>query len=325
MTDLDDDLVDEVPARAKYGLTADEKFYRFPPPPGITIPKGWRGWRRATNLVGAFSDQRALQLWLERMTLLGLLAHGGLVFDELAATGVQDEDDEGQRRILSQYAEMARSAVGADAGSRKGTARHFMLEGYLTTGRRNGHGRMMAQLDSLQDAMEANELDWVPGYSERRVWHSAAGGTMGTLDARVMCRRTGQVGILDLKTQARFWTYQEICGQQCLYDEAEWMWEGPQDDTGRWVTPPANDLLGHPDGLFPGRRVALLAHMPLPKLDEATGLLVDQPVEIHEVDLDYGAEVIRVAELITDLRSRGRSVAAGRRVGGVRPPSVCYS
>jgi len=306
-------LYDEAPAEPKYGLTPDEQYYRFPPPPGVEVPKGWRGWTRATNLVGAFSDQRKLQLWMERMTLLGLLENEGTIFDELAAMA----EDDLSESVLSFMAEKARNAVGADSGSRRGTARHTMLEGYLYTGRVNGHRRMKLQMESLLEAMEDNELDFLPGWSERRIWHPAGQGTMGTMDTRVMCRKTGQVGIMDLKTQARFWTYQEICGQQELYDSAPWVWEGPPDDSGRWVANAPNNLMGHPDGWLAGKRVALLAHMPQ-SLDPAVQL----PVQIHEVDLEYGREVVAMAAGIRELRSRGKSVAKGRAVGRVRPPSV---
>jgi hypothetical protein len=137
---------------------------------------------------------------------------------------------------------------------------------------------------------------------------------MGTLDLGVMCQRTGQYGIMDLKTQGRFFTYQEICGQQFGYDDAEWVWEGPPDDTGRWVpnSPPGVErwnLTGHPDGELAGRRVALLAHMPLDM----------SPVRIIEVDLEYGRDVLACAAENVRLRSIGKSVAAGRRVGVERP------
>lgn len=306
MTDLFDD------ATEIYKVTAGR--YRFPPPPGVEPSPN--GWMRATNLAGAFSDQRALQLWLERVTLLGLVANDGLIFDELCALHDPSADD------LAEIAERARTAAGGDAGARRGTARHLMMSGYLDHGYINGHHRMKLQMDSLLKAMEEHELEFLPGWSERVIWHPAAGGTCGRLDARVMCRRTGQVGVLDLKTQRRFWTYQEICGQQHLYDSAEWVWEGPESPEGRWTRGPGldlspiearNNLLGHPDGPLAGKRVALLAHMPQTPGPEQL------PVQIHEVDLEYGARVIRLAEQIVELRSIGKSVAAGRRVGALRP------
>lgn len=302
---MTDDLFDD--AGEVYGVRNGR--YQFPPPPGIKPNP--RGWMRATNLAGAFSDQRALQLWLERVTLLGLVANDGLIFDELCALHDPSEED------LREVAERARTAVGADAGARRGSARHLMLGGYLDHGHINGHHRMQLQMKSLLKAMEEHELDFLPGWSERVIWHPAAGGTCGRLDARVLHRPTGQVGVLDLKTERKFWTYQEKCGQQHLYDSAPWVWEGPESPEGRWVPyaqgADPNTLMGHPDGNFPGRRVALLAHMPQQPGPEQL------PVQIYEVDLDYGRQVIRLAEQIVALRSIGKSVAAGRRVGALRP------
>jgi len=311
---LTDDLFDE-PDRG-YGVRAGR--YRFPAPPGVEEPSN--GWMRATNLVSAFSDQKALQDWLERMTLLGLLAHDGTVFDELAAL----PDEKLTPETLKEFGQKARLAAGAEAGARRGTARHGVLEHYLDTGEIGGHRRMKLQMEQLLEEMERHELDFIPGWSERVVWHPIAGGVMGRLDVRVMCQRTGQVGILDLKTQRRFWTYQEVAGQQCLYDSAEWVWDGPEDERGRWVryqVNPAmaqqfpssfddqNTLMGRPGGMCEGKRVAILAHMP------SNG----GPVQLHEVDLAYGAQVLSLAAQIVNLRSRGKSVVPGRGIGGLRP------
>ena len=55
--------------------------------------------------------------------------------------------------------------------------------------------------------------------------------------------------------------------------------------------------------------MALLAHMPLDM----------SPVRIIEVPLDYGREVLECAAENIRLRSIGKSVAPGRRVGAERP------
>ena len=322
MTDQDD-FFDSAPGAPIYGLTPDQSYYRYPPPPGVEIPKGWRGWKRMTNLAGAFADQRALQVWLEWMAWMGLRDGDGILFDEWMAEHVEDLSIEDQKALVTKYAKRARAAAGGTTAARKGTARHTMLETYLNTGRRTGTRSMLIQLDSLTEALDRHELDPIPGWAERRVWHPAAGGTMGTLDMGVMCRRTGQYGILDLKTQGRFFTYQEICAQQFGYDSAPWVWQGPPDDTGRWVAnapvvregtngewPKVHwNLMGHPDGELAGKRVALLAHMPLDM----------SPVRIIEVDLEYGRDVLACAAENVRLRSIGKSVAAGRRVGVERP------
>lgn len=306
---MTDDLFDS-PGDDAYGLTPNQQRYRFPHP----ITGKVQTFRRCTNLVKAFSDQYRLQLWLERMTLLGLLESEGLLFDELAAMDFSTFTEDRLHTFLRDFAEKCRQAVGADAGARRGTARHLMVENFLSGGYVTGHRRMRLQLESLQEAMDKHHLDFVPNSSETTVWHPAGGGTIGRLDVKVMCRRTGQVGILDLKTQAQFWTYQEICGQQAIYDSAPYCWEGPLSAEGSWkMWTRANDLTGHPDGLFPGKRVALLAHM---AQKPGPGQL---PVELHEVDLEYGARVVEQAERIVELRSIGASTADSRRVGGLRP------
>jgi len=318
----DDDFFDSAPAAPKYGVTSGGSRYRYPAPPdwtgtppkpSATNPLGLPSWRRMTNLAGAFADQRALQIWLTWKLMMGLRAGDGLIFDEWMAEAVECLTPEEQKVLCERYAEMARRAAGANAGARRGTARHTMLEGYLKTGQINGTRSMKLQMDSLLKALDEHDLEPLPDWSERRVWHPAAGGTMGTLDMAVMCRRTGQIGIMDLKTQGRFFSFMEIAAQQHGYDSAPWVWEGPEDDAGRWAPNLEWNLTGRPDGEYPGRRVALLAHMP-----QAPG--PDQlPVTIIEVPLDYGAEVMATAARNVELRSIGKSVAPGRRVGVARP------
>lgn len=314
MTTDEDDFWDAAPAKPKYGLTDNEQYYKFPPPPGVEIPKGWRGWKRMTNLVAAFSDQKKLQDWLEWRAFMGLRAADGLLFDEWMAEPAESLTEADQRSLALTYAERARQAAHADAAARRGTARHAMMDTYLTAGRRTGTRAMRMQLDDALEALEAAGLDVLE--SEFKLWHPACGGTMGTSDVRVLCRRTGQVGIFDWKTQARFWTFQEIAGQLFGYHSAPWKWQGPQNDAGGWVPNEASTLLGHPDGEYPGRRVALVAHMPQ---HPGPGQL---PVEIYEVDLEYGRDVFNCAVENTRLRSIGKSTAVGRRPGSRHPSAL---
>ena len=243
--------------------------------------------------------------------MLGLLANDGVLFDELAVSGVEQMEPAAQREYLETTAKSARSVVGGDSGARKGTARHDMLDHYISTGERRGHGRMGLQLESLLAALERHELDIIPGSQEVHLWHPANGGTVGRRDCLVMCRRTGQVGLLDLKTQEKFWTYQEHAGQQAVYHDAPWRWD---EQAQAWVkneTFQAYTLLGRPGGVDPGKPVALLAHMP--SKGEAL------PVELHELSIGYGRRVVELAVQVTELRSIGKSVAADRKVGGIRP------
>jgi len=309
----DEDLWDEAPAPTLYGLNEGWGRYNFPPPPGTALAKGQRGYMRMTNLASAFSDQKRLQDWLIWKTMMGLRAHDGLLVDEWLAANVDSMADEDQRATALAHAELARETAGAGAGARRGTARHLMMDTYLTTGARVGTRGMRMQLDSALEALDRADLDIIR--TEYRVWHPLAGGVVGTSDAKVLCRRTGQVGTLDWKTQRTFWTFQEIAGQLYGYDSAPWRWEGPLDTTGGWVPNEVGTLMGHPGGEYAGRPVALVAHMPhTPGPDQP--LL---PVEILEVPLDYGKAVLETAARNVELRSLGKSQAVGRRCGALRP------
>lgn len=309
-----DGFYDEAPRPDEYGV--DTKYrgrYHYPAPPGYEMPKGARGFMRMTNLAAAFSDQIRLQKWRERMIMLGIrTAEGEALYDEFMATDLDAMAPDAAKEFLETMAERMADAAGGGLGARRGTARHVMLQIMNETGVLTGTRTMRLQLHSLWEALEAHYLEPIPGWAERRVCNTAL-GVIGTLDMGVMCKLTGQIGILDLKTQRRFWSYLEICGQQYGYDSAPWAWLGPNNSAGQWVNAPAWDLTGTPEGDFPGKRVALLAHMPQ---EPGKGQL---PVEIHEVDLTYGAEVMATARKNVDLRSRGASVAPGRRVGALRP------
>jgi hypothetical protein len=304
------DFWDDADDGPKYKVRAGR--YRFPDPPGYVRTKGQApGFMRMTNLAGAFSDQKRLQAWRERMLLLGLRLDEA-IFDEVTAAPLETMDAGQAKAFLEEMADKAVQAAGGDRGARRGTARHIMLQTALETGVLTGTRTMRLQLESLFDALRRHHLKPIPGWSERRVCNPKF-HVIGTLDMAVECQLTGQRGILDLKTQRQFWSYLEICGQQDGYDGAPWVWEGPEDERGGWVEAPTWDLLGQPGGVAPGRRVALLAHMPA-----APGPNV-LPVEIHEVDLEFGERVLETALQNVQMRSLGNSKAAGRRVGGVRP------
>lgn len=295
MTDLDD-LFDNSPADSEmYGVRRGR--YHYPPPSGVQPNP--RGWMRMSNLASAFSDQERLQLWLTWKVFEGLRAHD-VIFDEWMAEPLESMTPEARRDLANEYAEKARAAARADEAARRGTARHKMVEVYETTGERTGTRSMRAQLDSWIEVLDKADLEVQE--SEITVWHPIAGGTMGRADARVMCRRTGQMGILDLKTQGRFWTFQEICGQLYGYASAPWEWVGPHDVNGYWEhVGPQNTLLGRPDTLLAGKPIALVAHMP-----QAPGP-GQLPVTLKQIPMDYGRDVLECAARNVELRSLGKS------------------
>jgi len=313
-----DGFYDSAPIGPRYGLGEDvgrtRGRYHFPDPPGYVRAKGAAaGFMRMTNLASAFSDQKRLMAWRERMIMAGIRTpEGETLLDEFMALDLESMDPDEARRTLEDYAGKLADAAGAGHGARRGTARHAMLQAVMESGVLTGTRRMRLQYSSLVEAMECHHLKPLPGWSERRVCHPTY-GVVGTLDLAVEDLITGRRGILDLKTQRRFWTYQEICAQQFGYDDAPWVWDGPPNDLGKWVAAPTWDLTGVKGGEYEGKRVALLAHMPQePGPDQL-------PVEIHEVSLEYGERVLRQAMGNVELRSIGASVAKGRRVGAVRP------
>ena len=315
LVDEEAEFWDLAPAADEYGVDLPGRpkgRYIYPDPPGYVRNKGAaKGFMRMTNLASAFSDQRRLQLWRERMILMGLLEDDGLLFDELAAEDLSKLDPSEFRKFMERFANQCADRAGADKGARRGTARHLMVQNAMETGTITGHRRMKLQYHSLMEALERHQLEPIMGWSERRVCNSAY-HVIGTLDMRVRHLPTGEEGILDLKTQRSFWSYLEIAGQQYGYDSAPWVWDGPNTPRGLWTAAPPNTLTG----LMPenrGKRVALLAHMPHePGPDQL-------PVEIHEVSLEFGKEVLDVALENVRLRSVGGSTKAGRRIGGVRP------
>jgi hypothetical protein len=315
ITEEDEFWMDAAPAVDQYGVDLPGRVkgrYIYPDPPGYVRAKGaTTGFMRMTNLASAFSDQIRLQLWRERMILLGLRSDEGTMFDELCAQPLEHMDPRDVRAYLERFAKEAANAAGADRGARRGTARHLMVQTNLETGTIVGNRRMRLQLSSLWEALERHGLEPIEGWSERRVCNPRY-HVIGTLDLRVRDKATGEEGILDLKTQRSFWSYLEIAGQQFGYDDAEWTWEGPNTPEGRWVKSPRNTLTGlMPENI--GKRVALLAHMPQA---DGPGTL---PVEIHEVSLEFGKRVLDVALDNVTTRSLGASKAKGRRIGGVRP------
>lgn len=310
MTD-DEGFYDEADAEPLYRIKGGR--YHYPAPPGYVKPKGSSGFMRTSNLASAFSDQKALQNWRERMIMLGIRTEEGeVLYDELMAADLDSMAPDEAKEFLEAMADKMADAAGAGHGARRGTARHTMLQAVMDSGIITGSRTMRLQLHSLFEALKSHYLEPLPGWSERRVCNTKY-GIMGTLDLGVRCTITGQEGIVDLKTQRKFWTYQEICGQQEGYDSAEWVWVGPPDATGHWEPSRKWNLMGAPGGDFEGKRVALLAHMPQ---EPGPNQL---PVELHEVDLEYGAKVMRQAIGNVELRSRGKSVAGGRRVGWKRP------
>src|SRR3954463_13496687 len=149
-----DGFYDDADAAPLYGLKRGR--YMYPAPPGTDRPA--RGYMRMTNLAAAFSDQIRLQHWRERMILLGMRADEGVLFDELAAEGLENMTPDDAKAWLEAHADKCVTRAGGDAGARRGTARHTMLQVYMESGVITGHRTMRLQLHSLFEALERHYL-----------------------------------------------------------------------------------------------------------------------------------------------------------------------
>ena len=80
------------------------------------------GWQRVTNLVKAIGDARALDLWHQRLLIMGLVKRPDLY--DLACATVATTPDEELRVRLEEVAGRVLATAGADEGANLGTAFH---------------------------------------------------------------------------------------------------------------------------------------------------------------------------------------------------------
>jgi hypothetical protein len=271
--------------------------YRLPNRDGSHRPGGWM---RVSNLASALSDQRALMLWDTRMTLLGIRAAPSLV-DELAMLDVDRMEPATLRKELERIAQEAKVYARADEGSRRGNARHAMVERWHATGEESGTAVMQGQLRAYRDVLEAHQLAPVPAMQERVVIVESL-GVAGRFDTALQnLANGGPIRIGDLKTQRAFWSLMEVRAQLACYAHADAMWdEGAQ----RYVDAPVFDrTLGH------------VMWMPKDVPEDWDG--DESGVRVLDIDLVKGwATARRALEICAD-RSEAKSAATLR--GMFRP------
>jgi hypothetical protein len=148
-----------------------------------------RGCLRVTNLVGAFEDSRALNVWEQGMGLIGLalapelyeelvlLVHraraDGVVFERLrdypelkeALAGAPHDQEKQQRSIIGR----AKQLAGANAAAQRGTNRHIGWEHRGQTGELIGTPAMQEQTCEVERLLHGAGLVRVPHLSERVV------------------------------------------------------------------------------------------------------------------------------------------------------------
>lgn len=202
-----------------------------------------RGYMRTTNLIGAYSDTRALAIWEQGKGLRGLRARPDLYAD-LATCELDENGDLSYSDARRIFGEALRHG-GADQAAAQGTAQHKVLEARLRTGELIGTPEMQDGQLALEALLKRHLLAPAAEYAERIVVNThlrCAGRFDVPLWDHDPNRPSTQSPLLmaDLKTKAKpFWTVLEQRAQLAVYARADAMWDERQEC---YVTPPAFDL-----------------------------------------------------------------------------------
>jgi len=291
--------------------------YRLPDltigPNGELITGGKRpgGWQRVTTMVKAIGEARALDLWHQRLLVLGFVQRPDLYDLACATVATTDRsDDRAMRERLESIAAKVLAAVGADEGANLGTAFHGFTEaddlGLMHYARKVWHGKIR----NYSEGLSAQGLVVLPEFIERKVVVLRY-GLAGTLDRILMDEMTEgmPLRIGDLKSQKKFWTWLEISAQLAAYAMADAMWDRAKCCYVE-MPPVAQDL-------------AVVAWMPVNGLhyaDAETSTGDPDGVDFFNVDLERGREALELCHRVDRMRSEAKSKA--QTWGLLRPAPV---
>ncbi len=243
------------------------------------------GWQRVTTLVKAIGDARALDLWHQRLLVLGFVKRPDLY--DLACATVATTPEAALREPLERIAGKVLAAVGADEGANIGTAFHGFTEaqdmGMMHYARRIWHGK----LSNYSAGLAAQGLVVRPQLIERRIVVLKY-GIAGTLDRILWDEINHRLVVGDLKSQKKFWTWLEISAQLAAYAMADAMW----DRAKRCYVdmPPVS------------AEEAVVAWMPVTHPD------ADDSVDFFSVDLEKGRAALELCSRVDAMRSEAKSV-----------------
>jgi hypothetical protein len=268
-----------IPGKWVPEYTKDRKSYVVPGPDGV---RKTDTCVRATTLSKALDDTTALTDWKQRAMLLGVMNNPDLL-DELSLGGAAhlSELQFTDKRALDGIARRAARCVGADDGNVFGTKLHryleAILEGVVTL--EQCPVELQPYLVVLFAAMREHKLSFVSQMVERTVFIPAT-GLVGTLDFMVLDEQ-GTLMIGDLKTSGSIdFSWIGIAIQLAQYANATMMLSR---DGSCWEQMPEVSKV-----------VAKVAAVPK-----------DAPnpfCRIYSVDLGIGAEGVRVATWVRNLR-----------------------
>jgi hypothetical protein len=264
------------------------------------------GRQRVTTMVKAIAEARALDLWHQRLLVVGMVVRPDL-YDLACATWatMKDGDPKELKAALEDLADRILTAAGADVGATLGTAFHGFTEaqdlGLMHFARRIWHGKLKNYATGLQAQGLAVRQDYV-----ERIVVVERYGLAGTLDRILEDLVAGVLRIGDLKSQKRFWTWLEISAQLAAYAMADAMWDRA---SRSFVQMPKVD-----------QDSAVVAWMPVAHPDglDAMGTAGQEDgVDFFQVDLAKGREALELCHRVDRMRSEAKSKA--QTWGTLRP------
>lgn len=282
--------------------------YHMPRLPGDVPKKGCVLWEpggmiRTSNLVGAFADTRALNVWEQEQVLLGL-ARDPKLYEFLCAL-VAHADKRGvnwlalrnhpdvRQALTGSVAdskncmvEMCKQAAGANESRDAGTAQHEVWEERAASGRLTGTASQQRQAVMLENLLREKHLERVPGLSERVIRNTEV-NCAGKFDDVLRDTRTGEMFIADLKTKRKkFFTWLETDAQLAIYANASLM--------------------------LPNQQPRLYEPGPAGRVNMERGVVLHAPSDggtpyLRRADLVSGWETALMARRIVDKRAYSKS------------------
>lgn len=268
---------------------------------GNWVPKGIQS---VTNLVGAYEDTRALNVWEQAMALIGLALSSEL-YEELAILVNKAKLDGVNWEVLREHPELRTALAGlpdragnsiigrakrvakAEAAAQRGTNRHTVWEHRGKTGQLIGTDQINGQLQGLESLLAAAGLERVPGLSERVVRNLVV-NTAGRFDDILREVTTGRYLMSDLKTKSTpFYSWQTTDAQLATYANSEWML--------------TEDCQGYTEG--PKHHVDLTEGVVLHVPSDGKS-----PARLERADLIEGWKAAQLARAVVTQRAAGKSV-----------------
>jgi hypothetical protein len=305
--------------------TAEEKTfghtyrsrYHMPLLPGEEGTKTGGDWvphglTRMTNLVGAFEDTRALNVWEQGMGLIGLALapelyeelvllvqtaeSEGVIFEFLrdykdlkeALAGAPHDQGKREKSIIGRAKDRAR----AGAAAQRGTNRHTAWEHRAKTSQLIGTPAIQAATVQTERLLHEAGLVRVPGLSERIVRNTEI-NAVGKFDDVLFEPKANRMLMADLKTKATPWfSMTAVDAQLAGYARAQYM-----------LSP---DGQGYEQG-------------PAMYVDQTEGVILHtpsdgSPARLERADLVNGWECCLLAAAILKRRTFGKSAERMSRV-----------